>query len=67
MDDDQIYIIDTAEDDIHDLDETLVLIAGRMGHLRIVSITWQPSRTSKTGDALPAGYTIVSEIVIEDA
>ncbi len=58
------YHVDTARDDLQDLDGVLQHIAGREGHVRIVGITWQPSRRSEAGGPLPAGYTIVSEMDI---
>ena len=60
MADDKKYCVDTARDDVVNLDEVLQHIATRNGHGRIISITWQPSRTSKDNVHLPAGYTIIS-------
>ncbi len=51
------YHVETARDDLQSLDEVLQHIATRKDHVRIVSITWQPSRASVAGDELPAGYT----------
>ena len=62
MDDAKKYDVDTARDDVINLDEVLQHIATRRGHVRIVSITWQPSRPSKSGATWPAGYTIISEM-----
>ena len=59
------YHLDTARDDLENLDGVLQHIATREGHVRIVSIIWKPSRVSETGAALPAGYTIVSEMDID--
>ena len=56
------YHVDTARDDIEDLGGVLQHIATREGHVRIVSITWQPSRPSEGGAMRPAGYTIISEM-----
>ncbi len=56
------YHVDTARDDTGNLDEVLQNIATREGHVRIVSITWQPSRPSESGATWPAGYTIISEM-----
>ncbi len=61
MADDQKYHVNTARDDLVNLDEVLQNIATREGHVRIVSITWQPSRPSESGATRPAGYTIISE------
>ncbi len=50
------YNVDTARDDLDNLVEVLQQIETRRGHVRIVGITWQPSRA--VGGA---GYTIISE------
>ena len=62
MDDDKKYHVDTARDDIGNLDEVLQNIATRDGHVRIVSVTWQPAREFPGGMPFPAGYTIISEM-----
>ncbi len=62
MADDKKYHVDTARDDLFNLDEVLQNIATREGHVRIVSITWQPARSTEDGTVLPAGYTIISEM-----
>jgi len=54
------YSVDTARDDQTNLLEVLQYVAAREGHIRIVSVTWQPSRPSASG-TLSAGYTIISE------
>ena len=51
------YKIYSARDDHQNLSEVLEHVASVEGHVRIVSITWQPSRLQ-----LDAGYTIVSEM-----
>ncbi len=61
MDDAKKYHVDTARDDVINLDEVLQDIATRRGHVRIVSIIWQPSRPFESGATRPAGYTIISE------
>ena len=57
MADAERYQIDPARDDLRNLKEVLENIATREGHVRIVSIIWQPDRPA--GDA---GYTIISEM-----
>ena len=61
MADDQRYSVDIARDDPKNLSEVLHHIGTRPYHVGIVSVTWQPSRTSEGGATLPAGYTIISE------
>ena len=61
---DNKYRVDTARDNVANLDEVLQVIATRIGHVRIISVTWQPSRrlaSDPTGATIPAGYTIISE------
>ena len=55
------YQVDIARDDPQSLLEVLQHIATREGHVRIVSVTWQPSRPNRDGRNLHSGYTIVSE------
>ena len=61
MGDDEKYRVDTARDDVSNLVEVLQFVATLPGHVRIVGITWQPTRTSKDGSVLRAGYTIITE------
>ena len=62
MADDKKYHVDTARDDYGNLDEVLQDIASREGHVRVVSVIWQPSRDFASGMPCPAGYTIISEM-----
>ncbi len=55
------YQVDTARDDPQSLLDVLQLIATREGHVRVVSVTWQPVRPNRDGHNLHSGYTIVSE------
>ena len=64
MADDQRYSVDTARDDIKNLGEVLYNIGTRPGHVRIVSVTWQPAREFPDGMPFPAGYTIISEMAV---
>ena len=58
------YHVDPVRDDIFNLDEVLQNIATRQGHVRIVSIIWQPARPAEDGTPLPAGYIIISEMAV---
>ena len=62
MDDDPKYRIFQAQDNLQDLDDVLTVIATTPDIVRIVGITWQPSRTSDDGKRLSAGYTIIVEM-----
>lgn len=62
------YRVDTATDSQQNLKEVLEYVATLPGHLRIVSITWQPARpSSDRALSLFAGYTIVSEMDVSRA
>lgn len=56
------YQVYSARDDITNLGEVLLYIATVKGHVRIVSVTWQPRRTDRDGGTLEAGYTIIAEV-----
>ena len=56
------YQVFTARDDDLNLREVLQHIATVEGHVRIVSVTWQPVRPGAEGSEKPAGYTIISEV-----
>ena len=56
------YQIYTARDDLKNLSEVLAHAATVPGHVRIVSITWQPTRKDREGREMPGGYTIISEV-----
>ena len=56
------YQIFSARDDHTNLKEVLDYVATVEGHVRIVSVMWQPSRPSGDGAQLSAGYTIVTEV-----
>ncbi len=56
------YQVDYARDDHQSLLEVLQHIATRKGHVRIVSVTWQPARPNREEHNLFAGYTVISEI-----
>ncbi len=62
MGDNQKYRVETARDDVSNLVEVLQFVATLPGHVRIVGITWGPDRTSRDGNPIHAGYTIVSEM-----
>ena len=55
------YQVDNARDDPQGLLDVLQHIATREGHVRVVSVTWQPVRPNREGRDRPSGYTIVSE------
>ena len=55
------YQVDLARDNHRELLEVLQHISTRKSHVRIVSVTWQPSRPNREGGDLSAGYTIISE------
>ncbi len=58
------YQVSSARDDVTNLQEVLEYIATKEGHVRIVSVTWQPERTGPAGEVRPAGYTIISEMKV---
>lgn len=53
------YVVDGCHDDQGALRDTLHRISEEGS--RVVSVTWQPSRTSGNS-TISAGYTIVSEV-----
>lgn len=55
------YQVDIARDDPEVLLAFLQNIATREDHVRIVSVTWQPTRRNRDGRDIPSGYTIISE------
>lgn len=56
------YKIYPARDNHQNLAEVLESVADVKGHVRIVSVTWQPSRPGAEGHILDPGYTIIAEV-----
>ncbi len=56
------YQIHTARDDRHNLAEVLEFVATVKGHVRIVSVMWQPSRPGAEGHIIDPGYTVIAEV-----
>ena len=56
------YKVHLAVDDLFNLSEVLQYVATIKGHIRIVSVTWQPQRPGRDGGTLEAGYTIIAEM-----
>jgi len=56
------YQIYSARDDHNHLAEVLEYAATVKGHVRIVSVMWQPSRPGKGGFKFDSGYTIIAEV-----
>ncbi len=56
-----IYQIHWARDNYQNLEEVLVEAANVKGHVRIVSVMWQPRRAAHEG-FVESGYTIIAEV-----
>ena len=56
------YQVYSSRDDLADLGMVLQYVATVEGHVRIVSVTWQPRRTGRDGSTLKEGYTIIAEV-----
>ena len=55
------YRVDYATDVAPNLKEVLQYVATLKGHVRIVSVTWQPEGKDREGHTRSARYTIISE------
>jgi len=55
----QVYF---SRDDLANLGEVLQYVATVEGHVRIVSVTWQPRRAGPDGGTVKEGYTIIAEV-----
>ena len=56
------YQIHTTRDNHQNLAEVLEFVATVKGHVRIVSVMWQPSRPGREGFEIEPGYTIIAEV-----
>lgn len=56
------YKIYPARDNHQNLSEVLEYVATVAGHVRIVSVIWQPSRPDAEDRILDSGYTIIAEV-----
>ena len=58
------YKVDYAVDSLGNLEEVLQMVATLEGHVRIVSIIWEPAGKDYDGEAYPPRYTIISEMEV---
>ncbi len=56
------YQVFSARDNHQNLKEVLEYVETVEGHVRIVSVTWQPERPGEDGVNLLPGYTIIAEV-----
>ncbi len=56
------YQIHTARDNHQNLKEVLEFVATVKGHVRIVSVMWQPRHPDREGFEIESRYTIISEV-----
>ena len=58
------YKVDYAVDSFGNLQEVLQMVATLEGHIRIISVIWQPEGKDAEGQAHPPHYTIISEMEV---
>ena len=64
MPDEERYKVEYATDSDTNLKEVLQYVASIKGHVRIVSVFWQPEGKDREGHTRSARYTIISEMEV---